>query len=167
MNLQLILSTARNSDGSIVVPEAEGSEDFYLCWKTGKSISLQTQSANTDTVKGYAGFEVVLPDTYTAGNTITVAVNANYISSAPDTADVQGITTNAFAVSAAGTFSSNLLSGESTITLTPTPTTYTGLSIAGTGLAPGSKLFIEFGFTVRESQGYGIYGVLNSVELTA
>jgi hypothetical protein len=112
-------------------------------------------SAKTDKVI----FEFTIPDTYIAGTSIPLLINANYTGGGTVTAASTTLTPTAYTESAAGVESAVTTSAAQQFTGTAATYTFT---ITGTSLVPGQRMVVEIVMLVTTSAGAAT-GQINSV----
>jgi hypothetical protein len=145
----LTLVSGKNANGSVLVTTGASAGNFTAALTAGTSQALNGEAAQGNTKTDTVAFEFVLPATYVAGNSLTITVNASY--SGSGTAGTKTVAAAAYLEAAAGTMGSTLVA-TSAQTITTSNAAY-AFTVAGSTLAPGSRVLITVTTVMQETGG--------------
>jgi len=157
--VRLPLIHFKNSDGSVLTASPAAGK-FGVSLTHGTSEALTSETANANTKTDIASIEFTLPQTYAAGQDITLNVNAKV----SGTLTTKTIAADARKVSDAGAHGSNLIATAAQVMgTTAADLTFT---ITGTTLSPGDRIALQLTMVITEGASANQTGTINSVRLS-
>lgn len=158
----LALLEFKNTDGTTMTGSASAGK-FALSVTAGTSEVLTGEAAQGNTKTDAAIREYTVPNTYVAGQALTVTVNTGYTGSG--TVGASTIAVAAYLTSVTGTQGSSLVTTSATAISGATAANYT-FNVTGTTLAPGSRLLIKVTLVTIETGGAAtLTGTVNSLSI--
>ncbi len=157
--IRVPLLSAKNSDGSVLAAAASAGK-FGVTITLGTAEYLVTEAANSNTKTDIALFELVLPNTYAAGDDLTLTVNTEYVLGS-GTVGTHTLDAEAFLGDDDGTSGADLIAvAAQTVPATATELEWT---IPGDTLQPGARVVLRLTLVIQDTGGSNITARINSI----
>lgn len=153
------LLTFKNTDGTTLAA-SPASGKFGITETFGTSEKLLSETANSNTKTDAAITEFTLPDSYVAGQDLTLSVNAVV----SGTLTTKTVAADARKIADAGTEGSNLIATAAQV-MSTTAADLTFV-VTGTTLSPGDRVALKLTMVVTEGAAADQTGSINSVRLS-
>lgn len=157
--VRIPLKAFTNSDGSVLAA-APAAGKFGLTLTFGTSQTLLSETANSNTKTDIATLEYQLPNSYVAGQDLTLSVNAIV----SGTLTTKTIAADARKMTDAGAAGANLIATAAQVMgLANADSVFT---ITGATLSPGDRIMLQLTMVITEASAANQTGKINSVRLT-
>lgn len=149
--IRIPLLSARNNDGTVIAGSASSGK-LGISDTPGTSLYLVGNATQNTTSTDICQFETVLPQTYNAGQNVTLTINAKHVESSGTTL-TNTILPKAYLLAKDGTMSADLI-GTTATAITGTAVDYS-FTITGTTLTPGARLLLQLTSVATEGGNTG------------
>ena len=157
------LTNFKAATGTTLPATAAGGE-FGFAITLGASFALIGETSNNSSKTDDAIFEYVVPESYIAGQNLTVTVNCQVTTAGAPTYGTKTVQVKAYPVTAAGVMAADIGPGAATaLNGTPTVAQAIPFTITGTSLVPGQRIVFEVESVLHDTGGVACNMNINSV----